>query len=242
MKKILFILLTVVQITFSQSPFSFDKKNNLNEISSINIQKNIFSSFSDYQEKKKSPALAIIYSLLLPGMGELYAGNFESGKYFTFADVSLWTIYIGMNYYKNLQTDNFKAYAASMGNVKVEGKDEDYFANISEYLNIEEYNNDKALNRSFSEIYDVNKFYWKWSSQDERKQYRNLWVSSQQANNNLRFVAGALVLNRLISIINAIRLTASYNKKIKEEIGWNLYFKQDNNLISDFSFNFITRF
>jgi hypothetical protein len=47
------------------------------------------SSIIQYQvsdTQRKSPALAILYSILLPGMGELYAGDYSSGKYFTIAD------------------------------------------------------------------------------------------------------------------------------------------------------------
>ncbi len=39
---------------------------------------------------KKSVGLAAIYSLLLPGMGELYAEGFSSGKYFLIAEGVLW--------------------------------------------------------------------------------------------------------------------------------------------------------
>jgi hypothetical protein len=35
---------------------------------------------------KKSAGLAALYSLVLPGMGELYAEGFSSGKYFLLAE------------------------------------------------------------------------------------------------------------------------------------------------------------
>ena len=36
--------------------------------------------YSNSSESKKSVVLAVVASLILPGMGELYAGSFESGK------------------------------------------------------------------------------------------------------------------------------------------------------------------
>jgi hypothetical protein len=36
---------------------------------------------ADQTAEKKSAFLAVVYSVLLPGMGELYAGNYDRGKY-----------------------------------------------------------------------------------------------------------------------------------------------------------------
>jgi hypothetical protein len=202
------------------------------------------NTFVFNQNQKKSPALAILYSALLPGMGELYAGNYHSGKYFTIAEASLWSIYIGMNYYQDLKKDNLIAYAKSNGGVDPSNKDDDYYATISQYKNIEQYNNDKAFNRLFNEMYNVDLYYWKWNSENERKLYRNLWLSSQNAKNNQRFIVGAMIINRLISIINAVRLTASYNKNLLQESSWDLFLDYDNNVnsVSNISLNYKQQF
>lgn len=170
---------------------------------------------------KKNAGIAIIYSLLLPGMGELYAGNYSSGKYFTIAEGSLWLTYIGINSYGGWQQDRYKSLAASKGGVNVAGKNSDYFATISEYVSIDEYNDEQALNRNFEEMYDVKEYYWNWQNPDDRKSYRSMWVSSEQAYNNLRFVIGGLILNRVISAINAVRSVSAYNKRISET-SWNI--------------------
>ena len=41
-----------------------------------------------------------------------------------------------------------------------------------------------------------------------------MWVSSENAYNNLRFVVGGLIVNRIVSAVNAWRATVSYNKKL----------------------------
>jgi hypothetical protein len=174
------------------------------------------------QPAKKNIGLAILYSFLLPGMGELYAGGYESGKYFTIAEGLLWGSYIGVNTYGGWQKDRYTTYAQSNGKVIPDGKDEDYFAIIGEYSNIEQYNNDQALDRNFDEIYNESTHYWKWDTEQERRSYRSMWVSSEQAFNNLRFIAGLLVVNRIASAINAVRLTAAFNKRQQTEMGWNL--------------------
>lgn len=186
-----------------------------------NIQSPVRTVQSPDIVKKKNAGIAIIYSLLLPGMGELYADNYSSGKYFTIAEGSLWLTYIGINSYGGWQQDRYKSLAASRGGVDIAGKNSDYFATISEYLSIDEYNDEQALNRNFEEMYDVNEYYWNWQNPDDRKSYRSMWVSSEQAYNNLRFVIGGLILNRVISAINAVRSVSAYNKRMSEA-SWNI--------------------
>jgi hypothetical protein len=174
---------------------------------------------------KKKTGLAIIYSLLLPGMGELYAGSYNSGKYFTIADGVFWGSFIGFNVYGKWQENNYKEYAATVGGADVSGKKDKYFADLGNYLDIDQYNHAKELNRQFEQTYDVRTHYWKWSGQVQRKEYRNMWLSSEQAYNNIRFAVGALLLNRLASAVNAVRLVVKHNKKLKaEKVGWNIYF------------------
>jgi hypothetical protein len=170
---------------------------------------------------KKSVILAITYSLLLPGMGELYAGNYSSGKYFTIAEGAFWGSYIGMNTYSNWQKDRYHSFAASNGGVNVAGKDDGYYGNIGIYTDINEYNDDMAKNGEFSRMYNTQQNYWKWTGND-RKTYRAMWTAGEQWHNNLRFVVGALVLNRIASAINAGRIAAAYNKNASQELGWNI--------------------
>lgn len=193
------------------------------------FQQNTEPILSDFSKNKKNPALAILYSMLIPGMGELYANNYESGKYFTITDGILWGIFAGFNIYGHWKENDYKSFAQSKGGVNLEGKDSDYFATIGIYINIDEYNRKKELSRDFYNVYDPQRDFWKWSSEEQRKEYRQLWLSSEQAYNNVRFAVGALILNRLISAVNAIRLVNAYNKNLSTEMGWNLNFSVVNN-------------
>ncbi len=172
----------------------------------------------EYKSRKKSVALAMLYSALLPGMGELYAGDYGFGKFLTIADAFLWGTYIGVNSYASSMEDNYKSYATSMGSANVESKDDKYFADIGNYLDVYEYNHLKDLERNFHEVYNEETHYWKWSGVAQRSEYREMWKSSETANNTTRFIVGALILNRVASIINAIRLVNAHNKNLKKEL------------------------
>jgi hypothetical protein len=66
-----------------------------------------------------------------------------------------------------------------------------------------------------------------------------MWTSSEEASNNIRFIVGGLILNRVASAINAARLVSSYNKSL-EEVSWNVSvgFMNQPNLPTSLSLNF----
>jgi hypothetical protein len=220
--------LTLSIFLFSISAFS--QQNNFKTLKLENEVKTSFKNNNDGLElssslqnnSRKSPALAIIYSLLLPGMGELYADSYSSGKYFTIAEGALWGVFFGMNTYGNWQRDQYKSYAQSTGGVNPNGKNSDFYATIADYQSVYEYNNIKALDREFTQMLDPSQNYWQWPSTTDRKAYRTLWTSSEQTFNNVRFVVGAMIVNRIISAINAVRLVAAYNKNQSTETSWSL--------------------
>lgn len=243
MKKVLTFLLLVNSLIFSQTETNkslYELKNQLNLQETTQME----YTFTDNLSSKKSVGLAMVYSLLLPGMGELYAGDYSLGKYFTIADGALWGFLIGINAYGNWQENNYKSFASSVGGVHLNGKDDNYFANIGNYIDIDQYNRRKMLDRSFGEIYNLSTDYWKWDNQSQRREYRNMWKSSENAFNNIRFAAGALILNRIASIINAVRLVVKHNKRLEQEFSWQISFDvvQSINLPSSLNMHFVTSF
>lgn len=241
MKKILFLLLVpsflFAQFQQTKSIAELKSQIKLDEVSNQNLVQ------MHNGMEKKSPGLAIIYSLLLPGMGELYAGNYSSGMYFTIADAVFWGGVAGFNIYGNWQESNYRSFAESKGNADLTGKDEDYFSNLGLYVDIYEYNRTQELNRNFDEIYDVETHHWDWKSNDRRSEYRSMWTSSESAFNNIRFAVGALIVNRIVSAINAVRLVSAYNNKV-EDMQWNVSVGMTNypNLPSSLNLNFSASF
>jgi hypothetical protein len=137
MKK-LFILILVIftcSIHYAQKEQLLSLKNNL--LVNYESESNLLVNSNN---EKKSAALAIVYSVLLPGMGELYVGNYSTGQYFTIADGVIWGFFTGFTIYGNNKENDYRSFAKSYGSVNVNGKDGEYFANISLYQNIDEFN------------------------------------------------------------------------------------------------------
>lgn len=223
MQKLILTFLFVSSLTYSQSNEQFGLLNLEQSFRGDSIVLNVSSlTINSFELKKKNAGLAILYSLLLPGMGELYAENYSSGKYFTIAEGVLWGLYFGMNSYGNWQKDRYKSFAVDKASINNSDKNEDYYATISQYLSIEDFNNEKLLERNFDQLYDESKYFWKWQTSEDRKSYRSMWVSSEQTFNDLRFVVGAMIINRILSAINAVRSVSAYNNKLEDEASWNL--------------------
>jgi len=238
---LVFLFSSAIVFSQSETAMSIQELKNSVKDSEKNYDASTVSINPYESNDKKSVGLGIIYSLLLPGMGELYADAYGSGKYFTIADGVLWGTLIGMSAYSSWQEDNYKTYAASTGGVVNDAnKNEEFYANIGDYTSVYSYNDQKALERNFDEMYDEEAYFWKWNSTDERRSYRDMWNSSETASNNIQFVVGGLILNRIVSAINAARLVSSYNNRLEEEVSWNFTvgFMSQPNLPTSLTLNF----
>jgi len=165
--------------------------------------------------EKKSVALAACYSFLLPGMGELYAGDYGSGKYFTIAEGLLWiTLGVVEIQANSMQTDA-RSFAVQNAGVVPDGKSDDYFVDIGDFNNVYSYNTAVLRARQYFETYNPRSSYaWQWNVDANRTVYRDMRVASDEMYNNEKFVVGVIVLNHLLSAVNAIRVTLAHNKAV----------------------------
>ncbi len=179
--------------------------------------------FQNTPREKKSVALSVLYSLLLPGMGELYANDFNSGKYFVIAEATLWLTFTGFEMYGHWIQNDARHFTVTHAGVNPSGKDDQFFVNIGNFLNTYEYNEKKLRDRDIKSLYDVNSdYFWQWDSDASRQRYRDLRVKSDNVLNDVRFVVGAIIVNHLVSAINAARLTAKHNVGAGELEGWQI--------------------
>ncbi len=173
---------------------------------------------------KKSPFTAVVYSLLLPGMGEWYADGFDEGRYSLIAEGSLWLTYYSFRQYGSWIQSDARNFASAHAGALIGGKGDQYFVDIGNFNDTYEYNDKQLRDRELEKVYDVNAgFYWSWDSDANRREYRAMRVSGERVLNNSRFVIAAVIVNRILSAINAARLTRMYNERTGESVGsWRL--------------------
>jgi hypothetical protein len=219
MKTIPFILIFLNLIATSRN-FSAEKSKYAIQrdiISFVKIEPNIdeknFSS-SAIAGKKNVP-LAVGLSLLVPGLGEWYANDFSHGKYFMMSEAGLWLTYASFNVYGSWVRDDARNYAKTNAGVSIEGKDDKYFVNVGNFTSLNDYNNSKLLNRQSEKMYlNTAQYFWKWKSDEQRKIYKEMRISSDVAFNNLKFVGTAIAINHILSAINAGMSAVSYNHSL----------------------------
>lgn len=169
---------------------------------------------------RKSVGLAVLYSLLLPGMGELYAENFASGKYFLIAEGALWLGYAAVEIHANGLRDDARAFAVAYAGVSADGKDDQFFVDIGNFLNTDDYNDKKLRDREPGKLYDpLTGYSWRWNTDASRMTFREERVASETMYNNRNFVGAAILINHLISAINAARASIAYNNAQEQALG-----------------------
>lgn len=169
---------------------------------------------------KKSVGLAALYSLLVPGMGELYAGGFASGKYFLMAEGGLWITYAIFEIHGNDLRDGARAFAASRAGATVGGKDDQFFVDLGNFLSMDDYNDKRLRDREPARLYSLEKGqYWRWDTDESRLAYREQRIASDRAYNNRKFVGAAILVNHVVSAINAARAAIAHNNALEQSLG-----------------------
>lgn len=205
---ILFVLFICLSMVFGQFKDSYSPEKEFKFPAQLDITSDV----------DKSKTLAFVFSLLIPGLGEYYLGQFNKGKYFTIAEGTLWLSLFGFDYYGRWQRNNYVNYAKLTAGVNPYGKDERFWANVGLYMNIDDFNQEKLLFRNFEGVYNEETHFWSWNTNEERKKYRNLWLASEHAFNNKRFPAALIVVNHLASAINSLLLAGRINQSNENSV------------------------
>jgi hypothetical protein len=154
-----------------------------------------------------SRAKAFLLSLALPGAGEWYAGSRPAAAAFFGAECALWGALAGFRGYGAARETDYRLYAAGHAGVDLSGKDHAYFVNIEEYADLAAYNAAMLRGRDVEALYPEGRgFEWRWDSDAARARFERMRGQSDRARRNAMFAAGGLVLNRLVSGIDAIRV------------------------------------
>lgn len=168
---------------------------------------------------RKSPTLAAIASFAIPGLGELYAGRYDIGKYSTIAEISLWAIYTGVELYSNQVRNDAISYAQVYAGADVSGKSSQFFVDMGNFLNTNDYNVKKIHDGYYGLIYSGPSYQWQWASDADRARFKNLRIKADTYLNYGRYTLAAIFLNHLVSAIDAARLVANLNASAETSLG-----------------------
>jgi TM2 domain-containing membrane protein YozV len=234
---ILFVIL-ISQISYSQYLF---KKENSN-INKITFTKDTIPDIK-ISEHKKNPAISLLLSLAVPGIGHIYTGRGDVGKYFLTTEALCWIGVLGLNFYSDALKNDARTYAGFHSGLDKNGKDDNYFVNVGNFNSVYEYNDDKLRRGDYDQLYDINTYFWSWDSQNNRLEYDNQRKKGERFYNGRIIFFTGMIVNRIVSAISALILTNDFNKSVTSSININTEFvKGPNNNLLGFKVNLIKSF
>ncbi len=181
----------------------------------------LFSGFSLGQEKPKKNLNPVLQSALLPGWGQKSLNYSDRSRVFTYVESGLVLSIFGSTTYANILKKNYIAYAVAHAAVSSSGKSHEYWVDIGNFATIEDYNDEHLRNREMDDIYEVSpQWGWAWDSDSHRDFFEQKRILSDQMKQVASFGVGAMILNHMVSAIDALYLKRIGREKALSVLPW----------------------
>ena len=168
----------------------------------------------DQQKPFFSP---VVKSLVFPGWGEYSLDNQIRGRIFVLSETVLLLAILGSYSVAQRQETEYKAYAAEHAGIDPIGKDRQFWVDIGNYSSLLAFNEEHLRWRDFNALYEDNDTWtWSWDSNDNRERFENMRIASDSWMLRSSFFIGGVVLNHIVSAIDALYLSKISN--IKETV------------------------
>jgi hypothetical protein len=165
----------------------------------------------------KNSKLAMLYSLVLPGLGELYLGHKGRATAFFAVEGAIWTSYIAFQSQGGHRKDLYQEFAEVRAGAARKDDDE-YYRVIGNYISSDgPFSANEGVRRQARALYPNNPaeqqaYYeehaytgddsWNWFSEADLDRYKDMRTESLDAYQKADYSLGAAVANRLLSIID----------------------------------------
>ncbi len=192
--------------------------------------------------KEVSVKKAMLCSVLVPGLGEMYSQNYTKGAIFLVAETAIIFSYFRLQSERDWAINSYKQYAFSVVGVPKD-MDDSYYQLIQNYMSSEEYNDDIIRDaRNYFLIYLTDpegyesyleahlipeENSWHWDNDSEWSEYINLRLRKQDYEIYSNFAFAAAILNRIISVIDSAMEAKKFNRsnqylgKLSVQPDWN---------------------
>jgi hypothetical protein len=184
------------------------------------------------EPSEKNPMVALLLSCVVPGLGEIYAGETSRGRWFMASEAAVWVGYGAFKLQEDMRRDDYTEYAHRFAGVS-EGAGSDYLSDIGTYVRSE---GDDSYNQAiredarslFPDDLDAQHEYlaehgyfgdqsWDWGSRDRFYEYRELRNAASESERYAFYMTGLAVLNRALSAIDSAWMARRHNAGIDQE-------------------------
>jgi len=174
----------------------------------------MFNAILFGQVKTNQKLDPVIKSLIVPGWGQKTLGKPKRARFFNYLESGILLTIIGSSTFANIKRKNYIAFASKHAAISSSGKNHKYWVDIGNYNSIENYNNEHLRNREMDDLYpDDKKWSWDWDFELNRKKFEDKRIRSDQLELFATFGVGALIVNHLVSSIDALYLKRVSSKK-----------------------------
>jgi hypothetical protein len=183
---------------------------------------------------RKNPMIAMLLSCVVPGWGEIYAGESTRGRWFIASEVAIWSGYGTFRVQEELRIDDYEEFAQLFSGAG-DASGSDYLSHMGDYIRSEGDNSYNESIRSearslFPDDLEAQAAYlaengyfgdlaWDWGSRDTFYEYRDLREAASRADRHAFYMTGLAILNRAISAIDSAWMARRYNAGMSGEPG-----------------------
>ncbi len=181
-----------------------------------------------------NPRKAMLYSLLLPGLGQQMAGRAERARVFYAVEAGIWATFVTFRLQGDARTDRYIEFAEFAGGVDPSGKDSDYWRTIAQFERSDPgpFSANEFIRRQARAIYpddieaqhrylENNGYFndraWDWQNADNLARYQKLRSRSIDAYDRADLSIAAAIAHRLVSMIDAARMASKANREASEK-------------------------
>lgn len=172
--------------------------------------------------KGKSRTKAMLLSLAVPGAGEYYLGYKGKARGFFAAEAASWLGFASFRLYGGWKKDDYQRLARERAGAQLEGKSEAFLDLVGFYEDIDQYNSlGRVSDPERPYLPDTPENHWRWQSVEDQAAYRGIKNRSKEAFRRSEFLIGAMVLGRVVSVIDVFRFckTSSEEAGTDDEFG-----------------------
>ena len=149
----------------------------------------------------------VLSSLLLPGSGEIKLNHTKRGVGFILSEIAFLSSAYGFYQLSEWRNEDVISYAAIHAEIDLRDKDEQFFIWMSQYDNMDEFNEDREHYRDPESFLSAeNGESWDWDTESNQEQFYKYRASAKQLALWSRMAFGAVVANHIISAIDAAYL------------------------------------
>lgn len=150
----------------------------------------------------------MVKSAILPGWGEASMQNSKRARIFRLTEITMLTACISSYTFSGIKAKNYESYAVEHAGINSMGKDHKYWVDMGNYSSMDDHNDEHLRFRDIDDLYPENEGWdWTWDSDKNKTTFESMRIGSDKLALRGKFFIGGLIVNHIVSAIDALYLT-----------------------------------